>query len=170
MTVLVAILSDCWLVFLLLLSLMIANWWGELAGIRPGRDKSGLGGFAAIYLFLPVRWLGLAILLPSWSWLGAHAVLGALSGYGFGRLVDHVHDDGEVPVLLGLLGAWLPVPALWVGFTGVHGMEPTGGPSLLLGLGMLALLTLPYLHRRRDLRRVRPTAVDTPSEGEPPFK
>lgn len=170
MTVLVTILSDCWLVLMLLLSVMIANWWGELAGIRPGRDKSGLGGFAAIYLFFAVRWLGLAILLPSWSWLGAHAVLGALSGYGFGRGVDRVQGDGEVPALLGLLGAWLPVPVLWVEFTAVHGMEPTGGASVLLGLGMLALLTLPYLHRRRDLRRVRPAAVDTPGEGEPPFK
>lgn len=170
MTVLVTILSDCWLGILLLLSLMIAAWWGELAGIRPGLDKSGLGGFAMIYLFLPVRWVGLAILLPSWSWLGAHAVLGALSGYGFGRGVDHVHNDRELPVLLGLLGAWLPVPVLWVEFTAVHGMAATGGASLLVGVGLLALLSLPYLHRRRDLRRVRPAPATAPGDGEPPFK
>jgi hypothetical protein len=73
-----------------LLSLMIATWWGELAGIRPHRDKSGLGGFAAIYLLLAMRWLLLAPLVfvgaspfVAWPWiLLGHTLLGVLGLLG----------------------------------------------------------------------------------------
>jgi hypothetical protein len=170
MTILMTILADGWLCVMLLLCLMIAAWWGELAGIRPGRDKSGLGGFAAIYIFLSLRWLGLAILLPNWSWLLVHTTLGVVSVLGFGRGVERVQRDQVVPVLLGLLGAWLPVPVLLVAFSRVHGMPITGVIGLLVGVGLLALLSIPYLRWRRDGRSVGTVATATPAEGEPPFK
>lgn len=170
MSVFATILSDSCLSVMLLLSMMIAAWWGELAGIRPGRDKSGLGGFAAIYLFLPLRWLGLAILMPSWAWLGVHTALGALSAFGFARGVQRVQNDREVPVLLGLLGALLAVPALWVDFTNVHSLPTTGRTSLLAGTALLALHSVLYLRRRRDLRRVRPPTATAADDGAMPFK
>ena len=170
MTVLATILSDCWLCIMLLLSVMIATWWGELAGIPPGQDKSGLGGFAAIYLFLPVRWLGLALLLPSWSWLAAHAVLGALSAFGFERGVERVQQDRELPAALGLLGALLPVPVFAVEFAAVHQLSMTGPVALLGTLAIAGLHAAPCLHRRSSMRRVRPQAMTIAPDGEPPFK
>ncbi|MCU0866808.1 MAG: hypothetical protein MUC36_23735 [Planctomycetes bacterium] len=164
MHVLATILADGWLLIMLLLSLMIAAWWGELAGIRPGRDKSGLGGFAAIYMFLPLRWLGLAILLPSWTWIGVHAALGALSAFGFERGLLRVQHDREVPMLLGLLGACLPVPAWSIAFLAVHDLATTGRAGLLTGLMLIGLHALTFLLRRGDLRRVRPLPPPEPIE------
>ena len=164
MHVLATILADCWLLIMLLLSLMIAAWWGELAGIRPGRDKSGLGGFAAVYLFLPMRWLGLAILLPNWSWLGVHAALGALSAFGFERGLQRVQHDRQVPVLLGLAGACLAAPTWSVALLSVHDLSTTGRAGLLSGLVVLGLHALTYWSRRGDLGRVRPAPQPEPTE------
>ena len=164
MHVLATILADCWLLIMLLLSLMIAAWWGELAGIRPGRDKSGLGGFAAVYLFLPMRWLGLAILLPNWSWLGVHAALGALSAFGFERGLQRVQHDRQVPMLLGLIGAWLPVPAWSIAFLAANDLSTTGRVGLLTGLAVIGLHAITFLLRRGDLRRVRPAPPPPPPE------
>ena len=136
-----------------LLSLMIATWWGELAGIRPHRDKSGLGGFAAIYLFFVMRWLLLAPLVVigarpfvAWPWsLLAHALLGVAS----------------VQLWLGLLGALLvPAPALWLGADVVRfacfdvPMIPVGVLVLLQAWG--------FWKNRRE--RFRPEPAPAPSE------
>jgi hypothetical protein len=170
MHVLVTILGDGWLLMILLLSLMIAAWWGELTGIRPGRDKSGLGGFAAVYLFLPMRWLGLSILLPGWSWLAAHLGLGVLSVVGFERGLELVRTDRVVAAGLGYIGALLPVPAMLAAIARVHDFPITGPTGLVTGLGIAGAHTIPFLRWRAKLRRTRTTAVPGIAQGEPPFK
>lgn len=152
-----------------LLSLMIATWWGELAGIRPHRDKSGLGGFAAIYLFFVMRWLLLAPLVViganafvAWPWsLLAHALLGVASVQLFGRGLALVQQDRFVPLWLGLLGALLvPAPALWLG-ADVARFACFDAP-LLPVLGLLGLHAWGFWHRRRE--RFRPEPAPVPSE------
>src|SRR5262245_8259029 len=89
-----SLLVDGVLLLGLVVSFILATRWGELCGIEPHRDKSGLGGFFAVSLFLPLRWactcVGLAWglwngTLPffaqtssglPWTVLGAHAAIG----------------------------------------------------------------------------------------------
>lgn len=152
-----------------LLSLMIATWWGELAGIRPHRDKSGLGGFAAIYLFFVMRWLLLAPLVvigaspfAAWPWsLLAHALLGIASVQLFGRGIAYVQKDRVVPLWLGLLGALLvPAPALWLGADVVR-FACFDVP--LIAVGVLVLLQAwGFWQKRREL--FRPEPAPAPSE------
>ena len=110
----------------LLLSLMVATWWGELAGIAPGRNKSGLGGFAFIYLFFGTRWLlgaGLLLMQPVAAnvpggrlvALLAHLLLGVASVRLFERGLARVQRDERVPLWLGIVGSTLlPLPLLAV--------------------------------------------------------
>lgn len=155
-----------------LVSLMIASWWGELAGIPPGRDKSGLGGFAMIYPFFAVRWLALAPLvvlgantrLPgSWPWwLLLHGGLGVASVRLFERGIAYVRQDREVPLWLGVSGALLlPAPAIWLATEAVA-WACVGDPKLVAA-ALLALHGWPFWLRRRELHRVRP-ASPPPSE------
>lgn len=152
-----------------LLSLMIATWWGELAGIRPHRDKSGLGGFAAIYLLLAMRWLLLAPLVfvgaspfVAWPWiLLGHTLLGIASVLLFGRGLALVQQDRFVPLWLGLLGALvLPAPALWFGADVVR--FACFDAPLVPVLGLLGLHAWGFWQRRRE--RFRPDPAPAPSE------
>lgn len=155
-----------------LVSLMIASWWGELAGIPPGRDKSGLGGFAMIYPFFAVRWLAFMPLLVlganarlpgSWPWwLLLHGVLGVASVRLFERGITYVRADRVVPLWLGATGALLlPAPAFWLGTEAVA-WACVGGPLPTSG-ALLVLHAWPFWQRRRELHRVRPEAPP-PSE------
>jgi len=152
-----------------LLSLMIATWWGELAGIRPHRDKSGLGGFAAIYLFFVMRWLLLAPLVVTganafvaWPWsLLAHALLGVASVQLFGRGIEHVQQDRVVPLWLGLVGALvLPAPALWLGADIVR--LPCFAAPLVPVAALMLLQAWGFWQKRREL--FHPEPEPAPSE------
>lgn len=154
-----------------LLSLMIATWWGELAGIRPHRDKSGLGGFAFLYLFFGLRWLLLAPLvvvgaaerLPGSTlwWLLGHALLGFVGTRLFERGIAIVRQDRFVPLWIGLAGALLvPAPALLlashvVGFACF--LDPLLTCPLLLGLHAIG-----FWQRRHGM--LRPEPPPPPSE------
>jgi hypothetical protein len=164
-TVLTTIALDLVLAFTLLFSVQIAAGWGELCGIRPGRDKSGLGGFVAIYLFLLLRWLVLAGCIAGfatpderWWLLGGHAVLGIASVRLFGQGLERVQKDRTVPDLLGVAGSTLlPVPAwtfvvhrvnvAWLGDSGV------AIATVAAALGGLHLVL--YRQRRTGMLAVR---------------
>lgn len=148
-----------------LLSVMIATWWGELAGIRPHRDKSGLGGFAAIYLVGGMRWV---LLVPAvvggdagpwfaacWARLLAHVLLGLTSVWLFGRGVALVQRDRLVPTWIGVLGAvLLPAPALWLGASCVWS---TNQNAAAIATALLLLLhALGFRNRWRARFRIDP--------------
>ena len=150
-------------------SLRTATWWGELAGIRPHRDKSGLGGFAAIYLFFAMRWLLLAPLVfvaaspyVAWPWiLLGHTLLGIASVQLFGRGLVYVRQDRYVPLWLGLLGALvLPAPALWLGADFVR-FACFDAPLVPVAV-LLLLHAWGFWQRRRE--RFRPDPAPAPSE------
>lgn len=150
------------LLFTLLFSVQIACGFGELCGIRPGRDKSGLGGFAMLLIFFPIRWLGLAALLAfvarpgeSWWLLAGHAVLGLASVQLFQRGVDRVHRDLVVPWLAGLAGSTLiPAPAwLLIVYRALAGR--LGDTAAVLGcIAVLLLHAACYRQRRTGMLTV----------------
>jgi hypothetical protein len=164
--VLGTIALDLVLAFTLLLSAQIAAGWGELAGIRPGRDKSGLGGFVAIFALFAVRWLALAGLLLAvarpgeTAWLlGAHAALGAVSVLLFQHGIARVQADRwapQAPTVLG--GVVVPVPAFALVLQRVNAgwLAGDGGAGILAALAgaMLALHGACYRARRRDLLNI----------------
>jgi len=86
---LATIALDLLLAMTLLISVQIAAGWGELCGTRPGRDKSGLGGVATMFILFGFRWAALAVCLlyapPTgervWTLVG-HTALGLVVSTG----------------------------------------------------------------------------------------
>lgn len=161
MPLLATLVFDAALAFVLLFSCQSAAGWGELCGIRPGRDKSGLGGFAALYLFFLIRWLGLAVALWAtahvgeigWLLLG-HALVGAAAVWLFGRGLQRVQQDRFAPAWFGwLAGVVLPVPALALAVTRGNGrwLDALTPALWIAAAALLALHALCFHQRRRDL-------------------
>lgn len=164
MHVLATTALDLLLAVTLLVSLQIAAGWGELCGIRPGGDKSGLGGFAMLFLLFGCRWLVLAACLVyappcgerAWT-IAAHAILGVVSARLFSRGVDRVQRDGTVANTVGLVCSTLiPAPA-WA--LAVHGVNASwlAGPYVLPACAVAVALPHAALHeqRRRSMLRAR---------------
>ena len=157
MPLLATIVLDLGLAVALMFSLFAAFCWGELCGIRPGRDKSGLGGFVAIYMFFIIRWLGVA--LASWAtarpgevwWLlAAHTLLGVLSVHAFGHGLERVQHDRWAPPWLGMLaGAVLPAPALALSLLRVNSEHGDSLAIIAAVTAVLAALHALCVHRRR---------------------
>ncbi len=165
--ILATIGADLALLFTLLLSAQIAAGWGELCGIRPGRDKSGLGGFAAILILFVMRWGAIAIGLlvvggdGERLWLlGAHLALGIVSTVVFQRCVDGVSHDRMAKNTVGLLvGVALPTPALALVASRANAVW-AGDSAVALAAFVAAIGALHfacYTSRRRDM--LQPRAV-----------
>lgn len=186
MDLLITILLDAALVFGIFVSVSIAAFHGELCGIEPGRDKSGLGGFAFAYLFLMLRWpLVAAGLLvghgrgaipfvpadwPWWSLLSVHAALGALAAVAFGRGVDRVHVDRRLPAAFGaFFGVLLPMPALWAAVVGTNAAWLGNSPFALAAVAslLLAIHGLPFRSRLLDMRRSAARQAAAAAGGPP---
>lgn len=162
MSWLVTIAVDLVLAFAFLFSLSMAGAWGELCGIRPGGDKSGLGGFAMALMLAVIRWLALAVALAVvarpgeriWLLL-AHAALGAFASFVFSRQVDVVHRDGVVPAWRGVaVGVLLPLPAFALPLVRLHHEAPHDAPLALAATagGLAVLHGLIFHQRRRGMR------------------
>lgn len=187
MHTLITLLTDAALLIGVFVSVIIATFHGELCGIEPGRDKSGLGGFAFGYLLMSIRWPLVAIGLlvghghdaiplvaadwPWWSLLLGHGALGALAAFAFGRGVDHVHADRRLPAPVGaFLGVLLPLPALWAAIVGTNASW-LGGPiaPAVVAMLLLAVHGLPFRARLRDMRRMAARlAQAAPAAAGPP--
>ena len=161
MHLLATIALDLPLAITLLISVQIAAGWGELCGIRPGRDKSGLGGFTMLLALFGFRWVVLAAYLlcvaPTglrvWVLVG-HTVLGITSARIFTRGVDRVQRDGTVANAIGLLGSTLiPGPAWTFAVHGTNdgwlGRSPAS--FVAVGVGIALLHAVPHELRRRSL-------------------
>jgi hypothetical protein len=187
------ILGTLALVFGLLISLMTSSFWGEMAGIARGGDKSGLGGLVWVLLFMGIRWTAVLVALAAavstgafeslvsnrWAQyglvLGIHLALGLVSMYGFNWISDGLSRDEMGPQRLSwFFGVVLPLPAFLAAGWGLRGgwlaRHPRMTAALLLGL--LALHLLPYRHRLLDMRvsaeRVRGIrAAEGAAEPEP---
>lgn len=187
------ILGTLALVFGLLISLMTASFWGEMAGIARGGDKSGLGGLAWVLLFMAIRWTAMLVALAAavstgafepfvatrWGQyglvLGLHLALGLVSMYGFNWISNGLTRDEMGPQRLSwVFGVVLPLPAFlaagWGLYSGWLARHPRLTAALLLGL--VALHLLPFRHRLLDMRasaeRVRGIrAAERAAEPEP---
>lgn len=164
MQILATIGADLGLLFTLLFSAQIAAGWGELCGIRPGLDKSGHGGFAAMYILFAIRWsaLALGVLVVGtgserWMLLGAHTALGVVSTMLFEHCCARVRADRFAPNALGLLaGVVAPTPITAIVALRANAIW-SGDSATTLGVFVLALLAVHfgcYESRRRD--RLRP--------------
>jgi hypothetical protein len=156
---------DLLLAFALLFSAQIAAGWGELAGIRPGRDKSGLGGFAALFVLFLGRWLVLAGALLAVAHVGegrwllaAHAGLGGASVLLFQHGLARVQGDRTLPNVLAVLGGVvLPAPACTFALQRANAAWLGDGDATLAATGaaVVALHFACCYTRRRDLLRSR---------------
>ncbi len=187
------ILGTLALVFGLLISLITSSFWGEMAGIARGGDKSGLGGLAWVLLFMAIRWTAMLVALAAavstgafepfvasrWGQyglvLGLHLALGLVSMYGFNWISNGLTRDEMGPQRLSwLFGVVLPLPAFlaagWGLYSGWLARHPRLTAALLLGL--VALHALTFRHRLLDMRataeRVRGIrAAELAAEPEP---
>jgi hypothetical protein len=188
MALLITLLADGSLFFGTFASVFLATCWGELCGIRPGGDKSGLGGFMATYLFMMMRWP--AILLGFWLganrggldglpidadqvfWigLGLHAALGALSLWAFGKLLTFVQNDRFAPAWCGwLCGVALPLPVATAAIVAANRGWLGDGlvPAAIVLAVLLALHWLPFRARLNDMRRPRRAPEWDPNQPGP---
>ncbi len=167
------ILGTLALAFGLLISLMTASFWGEMAGIAPGGDKSGLGGLAWVLLFMAIRWTAMLVALAAavstgafepfaasrWGQyglvLGLHLALGLASLSGFNWISNGLTRDEMGPQRLSwLFGVVLPLPAFLAAGWGLHSGWMARHPRLTaaLLLGLVALHALPFRQRLLDMR------------------
>ncbi len=168
-----AILGTLALVFGLLISLMTSAFWGEIAGIARGGDKSGLGGLVWVLLFMGIRWAAMLVALAAavstgafegfvpnrWAQyglvLGLHLALGLVCMYGFNWISNGLTRDEMGPQRLSwLFGLVLPLPAFLVAGWGLYSGWLARHPRMTaaLVLGLLALHLLPYRDRLLDMR------------------
>jgi hypothetical protein len=166
MPLLVTLLLDLVFAFAGLCSVYIAFAWGELCGIRPGGDKSGLGGFAFVLLFALLRGVALAIGLlvvardgESWWLLLVHLGLGVLAWRCFEREVRRVQADRWPSLSVGLFaGVLLPLPVLTLVLVRTNERWLGDGVSAWVGVagGLVSAHALCCLRQRSDMRRARP--------------
>ncbi len=165
MPLLATLALDLVFAFAGLCSVYIAFAWGELCGIRPGGDKSGLGGFAFVLLFALLRGVAVAIGLlcvardgEAWWLLLAHLAIGVIAWRCFEREVRRVQAEHWPSLSVGLLvGVLLPLPAFtlvlvrtnerWLG-------DGVSAWSIVAG-GLAGAHALCHLRQRRDMLRQR---------------
>lgn len=150
MTPVETFLADAVLTTSLLASVVLANCWGDLCGIRPGSDVSSLSGFGSVFVLTPVRWalalIGLAVATAhgalhdilgtetaSWAVVvGGHVLLGGLSLWWLERGLRRVRRDRFVPRSFGLLGGvLLPLPMFVMAAVGCNVDWAGAGPLTL---------------------------------------
>lgn len=175
MSALVAFVGNVLLVLGLVLSLYVAFCWGEMAGIAPGRDKSGLGGLFAVLFLMTARWATLALALwiavlrggfADWidgsrwvvfAWvLGAHLLLGAGSYQAFNWVSDGLMHDQTLPQRFAwLFGIVLPLPALLAGGWALNRAWVSRSPRLAVALmlGVIIVHALGFRAQLRDMQR-----------------
>lgn len=170
-----------------LMSVQIAAGWGEMAGIRGGGDKSGLGGLFAMLILFLIRWGAVALLLlvglargafdvlPGGRWpeagivLGAHVALGLVSYFGFNWIAEGLTADRLEPQRWSpLFGLVVPLPGLLLGAWAVNRDAASRHPrlALLLALALVAAHAAVYRQRYESMRR--PAAAPAPLPDSAP--
>jgi hypothetical protein len=178
-SLLTGLLGNGVLAVALFMSIYMAAGWGEMAGIRGGGDKSGLGGLFAMLMLMGIRWAAVALLLllavwrglfdflPGGRWpgvgivLGAHLLLGLVSYLGFNWVAEGLTADRFGPQRWSpLFGILLPLPALFVAGWAVNRDFLARHPRLGLVLAVAIALGHVALYRQRyESMRRPPQAV-----------
>lgn len=183
---LATVLVNALFLALLGVSLLTAWFWGEMAGIPKGGDKSGLGGLMAVMLFMALRWVGVAVVLwlavarggltfvPGGYWrqvalvLGIHLALGIVSMVGFSAVSEGLtHDKMDPQRWSWFFGIVLPIPALVIAWLGINPGIRARSPMLTLGM-LLAIVALHagcFRSNLVEMRKRHDATVPSPSPG-----
>ncbi len=150
-----------------LLSAQLAVAWGELGSYPLHGDKSGMAGFGAVILLMPMRWLAIAVALAIGVGraglpvamsrraqvglvLALHLALGVVAYRVFEWITDAIQREVGGPQKLAIaFGVVLPVAVWLTGFWAVNrewlGRRPVvaGGIVMLVVAGHLAAFAAP---------------------------
>jgi hypothetical protein len=160
MSLLVTLVANALFLATLGISIMNAWFWGEMAGIPKGGDKSGLGGLMAVMMFLALRWIAVAILLGIAAWrggldllpgssawmklglaLGIHAAIGALSYWGFSWVSNGLTHDNMAPQQWSwFFGIVIPLPMLLLAGWGINPGFAVRSPRTALVLAVMVVV------------------------------
>lgn len=156
-----------------LMSIQLAHAWGEMAGIAPGGDKSGLGGLFVVLVLGSIRWLAVAIALACGIsnrafdtlvaghgaqfaiLLGAHLLLGLASYLGFTWVANGLTRDHMGPQRFSwLFGVMLPLPTLLLAAWSLYPARVERHPrlALLLAAALVLAHIRVYQVTRDDMR------------------
>ena len=156
MTIVLNTVLNLLLAFAALLSAQLAVAWGEIGSYPLVGDKSGMAGFGAIVILMPVRWLLLAVglwvgvsrgafpFLPGGKGLQSALVLGLHFGLGvvayqvFEWITEGIHGGNSGPQRVAVIfGLILPVALLLVAGYGVNRGWLGRRPLVATGLAVL---------------------------------
>lgn len=174
MSLLASLVSNALFLFTLGVSLMNAWFWGEMAGIPKGGDKSGLGGLMGVLMFLIFRWLAVAVMLGIAAWrggldflpgssawmklavaIGIHAVIGAISYWGFSWVSNGLTYDNMGPQQWSwFFGIVIPIPMLLLVLWGINPGFAARSPktAIVLGLAVVVLHAWPFYNNLQGMR------------------
>jgi hypothetical protein len=162
------------------ISLMNAWFWGEMAGIPKGGDKSGLGGLMAVMMFLALRWVAVALLLGIAAWRGGleflpgsstwmklgvalaiHAAIGALSYWGFSWVsTGLMHDNMGPQQWSWFFGIVIPLPMLLLAWWGINPGYAVRSPKMAFALALFVVIVhvWPFRSNVKGMRERRAAA------------
>lgn len=188
MEILVTALLNIVLLLAALLSAQLAVAWGELGSYPLQGDKSGMAGFGAVILLMPMRWLFLAAALAASFLRGAfseipgsqglkfgviiavHLILGVVAYQVFEWICQSVRNGQAAPQRLAVVfGLFLPTAIWLIAFVAVNRAWIT---RHWLIAGLLAGLTIWAQVAAWRQGYVRPVAahIPTPSPNTGPEK
>lgn len=174
MSLVATLLSNGLFLAVLGISVMNAWFWGEMAGIPKGGDKSGLGGLMGVMIFLICRFLGVALVLGIAAWRGGfdglpgsstwarlglvllvHAAIGGLSLWGFNWVSNGLTYDNMGPQAWSwFFGIVIPLPMLLLAAWGINRTFVDRSPKVAIVLA-LAFILFHVMAFRSNLQTMR---------------
>lgn len=159
MSVMLTVLLNGLFLLVFGISVMNAWYWGEMAGIPRGGDKSGLGGLMGVMMFMALRWLCIGALLlialwrggldfvPGGTWgkigivIGVHLAIGIASYLGFSWVSSGLtHDNMEPQKWCWFFAFVLPIPALLLAWQGLNPGFAARSPKMAVVLVLVVIL------------------------------
>jgi hypothetical protein len=187
MSLLVTLVANALFLATLGISSMNAWFWGEMAGIVKGGDKSGLGGLMGVLIFLILRWIAVASLLGIAAWRGGldflpgsnawmklglalviHAAIGALSYWGFSWVSNGLSHDNMAPQQWSwFFGVVVPLPMLLLAWWGINTGFAARSPRMALVLAVLVVVShvWPFRSNLNGMRGRRAAAETLKRDG-----
>lgn len=160
MSLLATLVANALFLATLGISVMNAWFWGEMAGIPRGGDKSGLGGLMAVLIFLVLRWGAVALLLGIAAWRGGlaqvpgngvwmkllcvlviHAIIGGISLWGFTWVSNGLSHDNMGPQAWSpFFGIVIPLPMLLFSWWAINPGYSSRSPRAAIALALIMVV------------------------------